>query len=1584
MSDQDRDSRRSTARRSRSRHRGRSPSRDRSRSQRLRQQEELLVLERERLRYLEREISRKRDRLSAARSSKRREDGRERRLETPREQVDSSPRHEQRKRSPSRGSARRSKRPYSPHFSSKDVANLLSTIKATPPQPFTSAHTSNRGIDFKNILPEFNPSTKNQRIDVWLKKVNECAKVYGWDDITTVHFAMQKLQGLAKVWYESLESIMYTWSQWQAKLLSAFPFEQNYGQILEDMLKRKSRYNERIETYFYEKLALVNRCDISGKRAVDCIVHGISDKTMRSSAIAVRCTHPDNLLQFLLAHESGNEILNQERNNNFKPKTGSFDTARYTNRTNNQVSRNNNAVPLNCFNCREKGHTYQQCPKPLVKCSQCQRVGHTIQQCLNKSLRCTHCQRTGHLAEQCRAQESVNKTMSISTSSPSSKFLKDVIVNDVVVPAFIDFGSEVTILKESMVSRLGLEHDSVVSTMRGFGNELVQSLGSVAVDIVIDGVCAHVSCRIVPDRFLDVPLLVGQTYTEQSHVVVFKSAEKLQFHDVGTEMPLSKSEINESNVLKVVVEQPMVLNGAASIRAITLPRYNGYVLLDNKTVGKPNHQYTILGGVYSVKSGVISVCINPVSYPCLLYGGITISRATKVEVVNRVFSSSAEADTLSQVVLDNDSVKIGETACKADRNKLLDILKKYRHCFASTMKELGCTNAAEMNIEVNSKVPVVYRPYRLSHMEREKVRGMIGEMLEAGVIRDSVSEYASPIILVRKKDGKLRMCVDYRMLNSITVKERYPMPIIDDEITRLSGQGFFITLDLASGYYQVPIAEESKPLTAFVTPDGQYEFNRMPFGLANAPAVFQRMMNKVLGSDRFNKATAYIDDILIYGESVDECLAKLEAVLQSLENANLTLNLAKCEFLKDTVDYLGYEISASGIRPGSKKIQSVVDFPRPENQHTVRQFLGLVSYFRKFILNFAQIANPLNKLLKKNADWMWTKDQEESFSTLKDRLVERPVLTIYDPQAETELHTDASRIGIGGILLQRKHADDSFRPVAFYSRQTSPEEKNFHSYELETLAVICSLRKFRVYLLGLDFKVVTDCSALRTTFTKRDLIPRIARWWLLMQEFQCTIEYRPGTKMAHVDALSRNPVATHQSATEVDQYPMVMVLSDEDWLLTLQLGDSELCRIRDILTTDIDGDGLKYIKDNYLIRNNKLYKYIGGDTTNVRWVVPKGARWQLCRMNHDEIGHFGVEKTLDRIKGSYWFPKMSRFVKKYVSACIECAYAKKNSRATEGLLHPITKVEIPFHTVHIDHLGPFVKSKKGNSYLLVLIDAFTKFAFVKPVRTTKTQNALAVLEDIFNTFRTPNRIISDRGTCFTSHAFKRFCADRGIKHVLNAVASPQSNGQVERYNRTILSSLTAQNLNGDERDWDTKVGKIQWGLNNSVQKTTGRAPAEVMFGTCMSSEVDPRLNEVRQEMQGNVELSEIRQEVKDRIDAGQSKQKDYFNKGKRPARVYREGELVKITKISFNNDGRSKKLQPSYIGPYRVVTILDNDRYEVAPIPGLGGTKNKRKTTVAAARMLPWVHVAALELNNDSDSDDNKEDVSEKSGSEST
>lgn len=445
----------------------------------------------------------------------------------------------------------------------------------------------------------------------------------------------------------------------------------------------------------------------------------------------------------------------------------------------------------------------------------------------------------------------------------------------------------------------------------------------------------------------------------------------------------------------------------------------------------------------------------------------------------------------------------------------------------------------------------------------------------------------------------------------------------------LAGKSLFTTLDLASGYYQILISPESQDKTAFVTPDGQYQFKRMPFGLTNAPSVFQRMMNRILANVKSKSVLVYMDNVLISARSIAEGLELLEEVLKLIGESGLTLNLNKCNFFCKKIDFLEFEIDENGIRPGNRKIMAVSNFPVPKNVNKVRQFIGLTGFFRRFVKHFAITARPLTDLLKVKTEWKWTEEHTKAFNVLKERLIERPVMAVYDDKFETELHTDASKLGIAGILMQR-NAEGIIRPVAYYSRKTTKDEQKFHSFDLETLAVIASLHRFHVYLLGIKFKIVTDCNALRATMTKRDLIPRVARWWIQLQEYNCEIEYRPSSRMAHVDALSRNPVTELDSSKERPIFDILQI-EEKNWIVTVQSADDEIQRIKGILENR-DTEHVADVHKNYKLKGGYVYRLVNG---KIKWVVPKGVRWQILQMNHDNAGHFSFEKTLSRIQESF-------------------------------------------------------------------------------------------------------------------------------------------------------------------------------------------------------------------------------------------------------------------------------------------------------------------------------------------------------------
>ncbi|KAG6452887.1 hypothetical protein O3G_MSEX007851 [Manduca sexta] len=995
---------------------------------------------------------------------------------------------------------------------------------------------------------------------------------------------------------------------------------------------------------------------------------------------------------------------------------------------------------------------------------------------------------------------------------------------------------------------------------------------------------------------------------------------------------------------------------------------NGIVFVNGSVRGPVGHEYFLLPGEYSVTNSRCALLIQNVSDSDInIKENSLVTRSTPLPLVLDVCEITVSTNEVDEAVICGPNIK------EAQRLALQKLLAEYKDCFSSSLKDLGFTTASEMIIELEDSQPVVYRPYRMPHSERCLVRDMIQEMIDSGIIRESCSPYASPIVIVKKKTGDKRLCVDYRALNRKTKKDHYPLPRIEDQLDLLAGNNMFISLDLASGYYQIPLTESSRSKTAFVTQDGQYEYNRMPFGLVNAPSVFQRTMNKILAEAKIKYALIYMDDILIPCKDFDEGFNRLKEVFDLLRKGGLTLKLSKCRFFFDEIDFLGFEVSPKGIRPGSIKTDAVTKFPEPKNQHELRQFLGLSGFFRRFIKGYSLIATPLSDLLKKDNDWTWRDPQVKAFKHIKRLLSERPLLALYNPTAETQLHTDASKIGLGGILLQR-NSNGIFQPISYFSRKTTNEEQRYHSFELETLAVIASLNRFRIYLIGIPFTIQTDCNALRSTMTKRDLVPRIARWWIQLQEYDCTIEYRPGIKMSHVDALSRNPI--NDEKNELHVLDILAVESEQDWITTAQSADEEIARIKRILS-DNDTAYVADIHKHFKLKNGRVYRIVGED---LKWVVPKGARWQIVKKNHDDVGHCGYEKTLERIKGNYWFSRLRRFVKKYVAACLECAHHKAPGGKREGTLHLIEKISIPFHTIHVDHLGPFIKSKIGNCYILVIIDGFTKFVNITPVKNTKSTTTIKVLKDHISFFGVPTRLISDRGSSFTSKTFKEFTAGYGIKHILNAVATPRANGQVERFNRTITEALATCNHGNDEKLWDEHIRDIQIGLNTNIHKTTQKSPSQLLFGFNINHKSQGILSSVINDIIHPIssdELEKVREESAQLIQKQQEKDSVRFNKSRKQGKSYKEGDLVRIER-QVPHDGQSQKLVVKYQGPYRIVKVLEHDRFMVEDTPLSRKNGRRYEGIVALDKIQPWLSFdREFDDNSDSGEELNDSDISE-------
>jgi transposase InsO family protein len=541
--------------------------------------------------------------------------------------------------------------------------------------------------------------------------------------------------------------------------------------------------------------------------------------------------------------------------------------------------------------------------------------------------------------------------------------------------------------------------------------------------------------------------------------------------------------------------------------------------------------------------------------------------------------------------------------------------------------------------------------------------------------------------------------------------------------------------------------------------------------------------------------------------------------------------------------------------------------------------------------------------------------------------------------------------------------EDQLKPIAYYSRATSKPEKNYHSYELEALAVVESLERFKYYIYGKKIKVITDCNALKTSMEKRELIPRIARWWLRIQEFDIEIVHRPGTQMNHVDALSRAP---SEDAQEVDTACLKVskaIIDEADWLFSIQLQDKKIQKI----VTDLKLEK-KTQNQDYVIEHDRLFRKYD---SKLLWIVPKQLRFHILYECHDKAGHMSVDKTISRISNCFWFLRMRNFVKSYIKSCVGCALYKTPGGRHEGQYHYDDINPVPFSTIHMDHLGPFPKSIKRNEHILVIVDAFTKFTIVRAVKSTATKHVLDILQDVTSYLGMPDRIITDHGTAFTSKDFEKYCKTNNVKHVLNAVRTPRANGHAERTNRIILSMLLPTNEN--EKRWDENMCSIQWSINTMINSTTKCSPFQLLYGYEPRDILKNTLTNViqghDQKMLNSTELEELRVDAAAKINGHRANAKKRYDARHSKPTIYSLDDLV-LVENEPSSTGTSRKLEPRYKGPFIVKKVLPNDRYLVEDLPHSQRKQRHYTSVYSFDKMKRWCELPP----DDPDEDDDQED----------
>ena len=645
---------------------------------------------------------------------------------------------------------------------------------------------------------------------------------------------------------------------------------------------------------------------------------------------------------------------------------------------------------------------------------------------------------------------------------------------------------------------------------------------------------------------------------------------------------------------------------------------------------------------------------------------------------------------------------------------------------------------------------------------------LIDEMLEQEVIVPSSSPWASPIVLVAKKDGSTRFCVDYRKLNAITKLDVFPLPRIDDSLDLLSGAKYFSSLDLASGYWQVGMAPTAQEKTAFTTHTGLYEFQVMPFGLCNAPATFQRLMENVLTGMARDKCLVYLDDILVIGQSPDEHLSNLREVFTRLQSDGLRLKPSKCRLLKEEVEYLGHVVSQHGVKAYPKKVIAVTKFPPPKDLRALQAFLGLMSYYRRFIPCFSSVPQPLFTLTRKDIPFKWSVKCDTAFSHPKKLLTKSPILASPPFGEEFLLEVDASGVGLGAVLSQ-KQPDGICRPIAFTSRTLQQHERNYGISELEGLGVVWAVKHFRHYLYGHHCTVFTDHEALKSLLNKVHPSGKLARWGMALQELNLKIEYQPGKANARADALSRYPVSLLASDCSNTQTAVVVAKLDsassnvesgeERTLEERQKDDPSLAAIlaylqkRELPEEEKAARELVLGEPMYTVVDGVLY-HVERDKT-LRIIPPTADRRKLFLEAHEGPfpGHLREAKMYSQLSRYYWWWGMRKDISQWCRACLVCA-KHGIGRPPKHFLTPIP-VDGPFDRVGIDVLK-MPKTKHGNAYIVVFVDYLTKWpeAFTTPDQTSLTIAKLFV-EKIISRHGVPHQLLSDRGPAFLSKLFQR-------------------------------------------------------------------------------------------------------------------------------------------------------------------------------------------------------------------------------------
>ena len=1200
------------------------------------------------------------------------------------------------------------------------------------------------------------------------------------------------------------------------------------------------------------------------------------------------------------------------------------------------------------------------------------------------------------------------------------------------VQCLVDTGADISAISRHLLNQVAPNTEikpSTTSKIVGVCGEVHRVLGQVELDFECQGL--HFKQRFQVFEHLHVSILVGLDFMKAYKVTV-------KFGEVE----IAVLSHDNASVSSVKVEATPVTNDqtcfAYTTRVVVVPPHSE-VLVPVRISGFPSNSVVLIEPKLNLSelnlAGGKNVCkihnskgvyrlMNPTNLPVFLSAN---QRLAKVQLVddqsifelkesNSVHVMGLSTDSGSQTLDSEKIVKdlginLDDTDLTVDqKDKLYGFLARNRDIFAKDMSELGVTNLHSHVIDTGDHAPVSSAPYRQTPKMRAELERQLDEMLKQGIIEESNSVWHSPVVMVKKPNNEWRFCVDYRKLNAVTELMSFPIPHMSDVFDTLaqSKAEIFSTLDLRSGFWQVPLDKSTKSKSAFITHQGIFEFNRLSFGMVNAPMTFQSLMTKVLKSLNFKIALVYIDDLLIFSKDFDQHLHHLNLVFENLRSANLTLHPSKCKFATKQVKYLGHYVSKDGLRVNPENTEKIRNCKSPINVKQLRSALGMMGYYRKFVKDYAKIAQPLNNLLKKDTKFQWSEDCENAFNVLKTKLIEAPILRYPEFDKEFILSVDSSEYSIGFVLSQEQ--EGKLHPICFGGRALRDNELKWHITDKEGLALVEGIQHFKHYLANQKFIVYTDNVSVKYLQKIKDCQGRLGRWGILLQGYTFDIRHRSGSQNCTADFLSRqryddseptesSDLADHIYSLGTHEYTQLTLVypgdddtevllaetmaaeagtepDDRDISIGIAVYQQECPDFRDIykylvhrqvpenpqLARTVVAESYNYEMEDGILKHfyTKRSRQVPVEERLVKQTaVPKCLRDELLKSYHDCIaggGHQGFERTYAALRNKYYWPSMYDNIRQYVKTCEVCQQSKRAFNAKPPPLQP-QPVDDVFGRWQMDILSGVPTTRDKYKHILVLVDSYSKWVELFPLRTQEASEVASVLfKEIISRYGAPRSILSDRGQSFMAKLVKALSELFEIKRYFTSPYHPMTNGLTECKNTYILQALRAY-CKGQQDDWPEILPGIMMAYRSTpATQSTQYSPFFMLYGREMRLPIDTVLQPKDHLPQNcKVHLSRILQNLEvcrklagQNIKAAQDKYKHQYDK-RTKVPDYHPAQRVWLycTKVPV---GKAPKLHRKWVGPYYITMLGPNHTYRLRNCK----TNAEVRSLVNAMRLKPY------------------------------